>query len=154
MKNKLEAIGIYEITENSNVSVELSAYAEELERLRLELDELYRELFIDTAQSYGLSERERVLGKEKSQFSIEARREMLKLFEQIAGEFCTAEKFNKFLLSCGLNDFSVVESIGRQRVTITINDVLSSAQKSELKEKVRGELPLRIEPTYKFADET
>lgn len=58
---------------------------------------MLKEYFIDTAQSYGLTERERFTGAVRDDLSIEKRRELLKIREQTNEEFCTPEGFNKIL---------------------------------------------------------
>ena len=55
MKNKLSAIGIYNIENGSNIYNELKAYSVELDRIFSELDTMLREYFIETAQSYGIT---------------------------------------------------------------------------------------------------
>ena len=46
---------------------------------------MLKEYFIDTAQSYGLTERERFTGAVRDDLSIEKRRELLKIREQTNG---------------------------------------------------------------------
>ncbi len=152
IKSKLNEVGIYSITDESNISDELRVYGEELDLIADLLDEMLRELFVDTAESYGLSERERALGKEKSDFSIDQRREMLKISEQVSGERCTAQRFERFLTGCGISNFSLTEVVSKQRVIITVLDTLTSAQMSELDTKVSGELPLRLSYKLSYSD--
>ena len=82
MKNKLSAIGIYNIENGSNIYNELKAYSVELDRIFSELDTMLREYFIETAQSYGITLREKFLGREKTEYSLEKRREMLKIQQE------------------------------------------------------------------------
>ena len=77
MKSKLIATGLYTLEDSSNTSEELKAFAQELDIIFDTLDEMTREYFIATAQSYGIIERERFIGKERSELPTEQRREML-----------------------------------------------------------------------------
>ena len=107
MKEKLNAVGIYSIDENSNISKELIACAEGLDSLFDNLDTMTKEYFIETAESFGIVRREKFLGKERTEYSTEKRREMLILQEQYMGGKCTLDAFSDVLRSCGLSDFSI-----------------------------------------------
>ena len=82
MKTKLDALGLYKIEENSNIYAELKSYAAALDEMFAILETMLKELFIDTAEDYGISSREILLGREKDGFSLEKRREMLKIYER------------------------------------------------------------------------
>lgn len=96
MKAKLESTGIYSVTEASNISKELKAYAEGLDIVFDELEIMERECFIETAESYGLSERERFVGVDRSGEALEKRRELLETAEQIRGD-CKVASFEKII---------------------------------------------------------
>ena len=59
MKTKLESTGLYKVTAKSNIRAELLAYAEGLNTEFDMLEAMERELFIDTAENCGITERER-----------------------------------------------------------------------------------------------
>ena len=63
MKTKLESTGLYKVTAKSNIRAELLAYAEGLNTEFDMLETMERELFIDTAENCGITERERFVGK-------------------------------------------------------------------------------------------
>ena len=65
MKAKLAPLGIYTLAEGSVTDCELKAYAAGIDRLFDTLDIAERESFIETAETYGLSEREKFADKEK-----------------------------------------------------------------------------------------
>ena len=58
MKTKLESTGLYKVTAKSNIRAELLAYAEGLNTEFDMLETMERELFIDTAENCGITERE------------------------------------------------------------------------------------------------
>ena len=62
MKTKLVGSGLYDITAKSNIGAELLAYAEGLDPVFDMLEMMERELFIDTAENFGIAERERFVG--------------------------------------------------------------------------------------------
>ena len=82
MKTKLESTGLYKVTAKSNIKAELLAYAEGLNTEFDMLETMERELFIDTAENCGITERERFVGKINADYPLEKRREMLKIMVQ------------------------------------------------------------------------
>ena len=152
MKEKLNAVGIYSIDENSNISKELSAYSEELDSLFETLDTMTKEYFIETAENFGIERREKFLGKEKEEYSTEKRREMLMLQEQNMGGKCTPDAFCDILRSCGLTDFTFTELSTSFRLSITINDTLSQEQKKIVTERIKLEFPLHLLVALNFSE--
>ena len=59
MINKLKPLGVYNLNSDSLVYAELSAFAVGIDILRDELDELLREAFVKTAESFGIENLER-----------------------------------------------------------------------------------------------
>ncbi|MEE0875578.1 MAG: hypothetical protein UIH27_19305 [Ruminococcus sp.] len=110
MTQKLAPLGLYRLTPGTQTDLELRVYADELDRLFGRLDEITRECFIATAQDWGVAERERFFGKEKTGSSLEVRRELLMTAERETGSDPTPEGCRKFLRSCGAEDFEIIES--------------------------------------------
>lgn len=152
MKNKLQPIGLYNVTDSSNVSAELKAYAEGLDTLFNILDEMTREYFIDTAESYGLSERERFTIRERTEYPTEKRREMLKIQEQMMGNNCSPSTFKKILEGFGLSDFEITENFSEQTVVITINDTLADEAKKYVEERINTEFPVHLIITVNYSE--
>lgn len=150
MKSKLIATGLYTLEDSSNTSEELKAFAQELDIIFDTLDEMTREYFIATAQSYGIIERERFIGKERSELPTEQRREMLLIQEQMMGNSCSKGAFELMLKGTGLSDFTITESFATQAVTVTINDVLTAEIKQMIEEKIRAEFPSHLDVTVTF----
>ena len=71
MKTKLESTGLYKVTAKSNIRAELLAYAEGLNTEFDMLETMERELFIDTAENCGITERERFVGKINADYPLE-----------------------------------------------------------------------------------
>ena len=136
MKEKLNAVGIYSIDENSNISKELLAYSEGLDSLFDSLDTMTKEYFIETAVDFGIVRREKFLGKEREEYSTEKRREMLMLQEQNMGGKCTPDAFCDVLRSFGLTDFTFTELPSTFKLSITINDTLTQEQKKIVTERI------------------
>ena len=77
MKQKLQPLGLYRLDSGDALDLELTVYGEELDRLYDALDELLREAFIETAEGYGLEDREKFLGPVRTSETTARRRERL-----------------------------------------------------------------------------
>ena len=150
MKTKLYATGLYKLDDSSNTAQELKAFAQELDVMFDMLEEMTRECFIATAQSYGIIERERFIGKERSELPTEQRREMLLIQEQMMGNSCSKGAFELMLRGVGLTNFTITESFATQAVTVTINDVLTAEIKQMIEEKILAEFPSHLDVTVTF----
>lgn len=150
MKSKLEQSGLYKITSGTNVSNELSAYAVALDVMYKELETIERELFIDTASTYGISSREKFFGKERSDKSLSARREILKAFERMTGE-STVKAFENTIKSYGVSDFDISENFAGSEVVINIRSALSEAEKELVRSRVEEDFPAHLVITINYA---
>ncbi len=153
MKTKLEATGLYKIEEGSNIFAELSAYAAGLDVLFETLDKMLAELFIDTAEDYGLSCREELLGKVKNDYPIDRRREMLKIYEQMMGGKCTLDAFEMILRGYGLSDFQIREDVLRKRVTIKVTDNAAPELRALVEERVALDFPTHLLVTVNYSEQ-
>lgn len=154
MKTKLEPVGLYSISEGSNISNELKAYAEGIDPLFEDLDVMTRECFIDTAETYGITQRENFTGKERSDYTLEQRREMLRLQEQNMGSKCNKAAFEDKMRSFGVYDFYFYEYFSKDVLAIYINDSLSDATKKMVEEKVAAEFPVHLKVTVNYPKDT
>ena len=150
MKTKLVATGLYLDSDSSNTAEEIRAFAQGIDLLFDKLDEMTREYFICTAESYGITVREKFIGKERSEYSAEQRREMLLIQEQIIGSGCSKGDFELMLRGVGLSDFTITESFTTQAVTVTINDTLEEATKQMIEKKIVAEFPAHLDVTVIF----
>ena len=104
MRGKLQPLRLYTLAPGSETDHELHAYAAGLDPMFHELTVAAREAFIQTAESYGLSEREKFIEKEKAELSAASRRELLLGSEQPYDER-TPSGFQAFLENiCGLEE--------------------------------------------------
>lgn len=86
MKTKLECTGLYKVTAKSNIRAELLAYAEGLNTEFDMLETMERELFIDTAENCGITERERFVGKINADYPLENEGKCLKYLSRRSAE--------------------------------------------------------------------
>jgi len=152
MKSKLAPLGVYSLEEGGTVCCELGAYAEGLDPLFDELDEMERESFIATAESYGLSEREKFIDREKPQLTTERRRELLITQEKSSSGDASAAGFRQFLSDCGLQNFRVDELPALKRIVININDVLNEGEKTLIGSKIAMASPAHLNVMVYYQD--
>lgn len=145
MKSKLMPIGIYKLDNDSNVYKELVAYAEVLDELFAELDEMIREYYIDTAENYGITRRELIMGPERTDLSIEKRRQMLKVREQAVGLSCTVKDFENILLSYGVGRVALTEHFSEQKYELTFLDGSQINNKRWVSERIVKDFPLHLD---------
>lgn len=140
MKTKLTQTGLYDVLVGTLTHNELKAYALELDKLRKELEEMTREYYIVTAQSYGLSEREKFLGKVRNEYDINKRRQLLIFEERPLETAASIVDFINFLKGCGIDDFYIDQRYNNT-MSITIYDTVSPVRQKELNQRILAELP-------------
>lgn len=143
MKNILERTGIYKVNYDNNIGKELRAYSVGIDSVFSDIDILQREIFISSAQSYGLSEREKFLCREQSSDTLLKRRNILLASERIRN-CCTVSDFENLLRSYGLSDFNISENFSAQTTTITVRDTLSNDEKSDLEKRAVDDFPVHL----------
>lgn len=141
--HSLSPVGIYDISSDV-LSWEIAAYSAELERLYSELGSLFRERFISTAQDIGLKAYEVLFGPERTDESIQDRRERLLLRLNLGGGDFTPAGIRRALDSFGLEyTLSEFPMIGKMTVTATTD--YSRAQQLWIRREVEKIVPAHIE---------
>lgn len=151
MTKKLENTKIYAVKPGGRNYAEIKAFSVGLDMIFNELDEMLREYYIDTAQSYGLTERERFTGAVRDDLRIEKRRELLKTREQTNEKFCTPEAFNKILQGYGLGGFELIENPQKNALTVKIYDALDEQNKAWVNKMIENDFPAHLAVTVDFA---
>lgn len=152
MRQKLQPLGIYDLSVGSLTALELQVWAEELDLLYDELDALTRECMIPTAESYGLSERERFSGRENPEMTASQRREILLTRERGCVFDGTLEGFEQFVSSLGIQSFTVEEFEEKSRINLTVADDLSLGEKTLFEKRVRSAFPINANLVLSYAE--
>lgn len=151
MKQKLRPLGFYDLNDDTLISAELSAYAVALDEISATLDEIERECFVSTAESYGLGMRERMLGPEQTNKSVEKRRKQLLYRSAITANDFTKSSLEKALAASGIIG-SIVEYPSQNSVHINCSGLVSdSLEKSEAQSMVEEFLPAHLECIFNFS---
>ena len=150
MKQKLEPLGLYDLSGSSEVECELKAYAEGLDTLFDTLDEIQRENYIRTAQSYGLSRRESFEIRERADLPVQERRDSLMYYERTVTGGLTDSEFEEFLEMIGLTDYTFNINYSSGSISIAIADSKTDGEKALIEKQIRAEIPthMRLEISY------
>ncbi len=117
---KLAPMGIYNLEEGSNIYTEISAYCSALDCHRKNIDEALRECFISSAESYGLDNREKIIGGIRTDYPLEDRRKMLVLRKSMGENDFTLAGLKKLLDSIGVYDYRIEEIYELNEIAINI----------------------------------
>ncbi len=150
MSTKLLQTGLYGIEQGGAVDCELKAYAVELDRIYTELDVLLREAFVPTAQTYGISGREKFIGKERTDLTLARRRELLMLRETRASGGHGSADLNQLIEALGVTDYTVTIVQRHCKITITVNDSLTAEQKADFEKGVKSFTPVTFETIFEY----
>ena len=150
MKQKLEPLGLYDLSGSGEVDCELKAYAEGLDTLFDTLDELQRENFIRTAESFGLSRRESFEIRERAELPVQERRDSLMYFERTVMTGLTDSEFAEFLERIGLTDYTLSVNHSRGSMNLSIADSKTDGEKALIEKQIRAEIPthMRLDISY------
>ena len=148
MKQKLAPLGLYELETNSEVLCELKAYAEGLDVLYEILNELERESRIATAETYGLSRRESLFGREHPEQTAEERRKTLNYFEKTVMTTLSDDDFAEFLENIGVKNYSINVRQKQAEFNITFAENPTDGQKALVEKRIKAEIPAHM--TYIF----
>ena len=143
MKERLAPIGVYE-EDAAALGWELSAYAAGLEHLYAALGTMFRERFIATAQDEGLKAYEVLFGPERSEETVENRREMLRLRMNLGEGDFTLAGIQKALDSFGFV-YTISEYPALGRLTVNAVTHLSPAQQAWISREIAKIVPAHIE---------
>ena len=143
MRRAMRPLGIYRANA-AHLNAELKAYADELEQLYTELEEMLPERFITTATDRGLKEYEELFGPAQEALSVQERRERLqKRLTLGEGDF-TPAGIEKALDSFGLV-YTISEFPTLNRLNIIAQADYSKAEQAFIRSEVEKIVPAHLE---------
>lgn len=145
MSKKLAKTGLYNTSEGNLVYAELMAYAEGLDIYYNALDELLRECFVPTAESWGLETREELIRKCSIDNSIEGRRKSIIAALSICNTDFTKDGFMKCLDIFGIEG-TVTEDFKNNKL---IFDCTTSIPQNKVN-IIKGQLSAFLSPCFDF----
>lgn len=154
MKEKLAPLGIYDLSDISNINNELETYAFAFDKHRENIDKLLSECFISSAEDYGITLREKLVGDVKDFYSLSKRREMLKIRNSFGEKDFTLDDIKKFLLGLGVNDYSITENCTNYNISVCIGGSYSDSESKWIKKQIEDILPAHLEAYVYFGGKT
>ena len=145
-----EALSIYCPEEGTLIYAELAALAEGIDIVNNSLQELERECFVSTSESYGLDFRETISGTSRRTFSLESRRAMLIYRMGVTASDFTRGSMERAMVSCGIKA-SVIEYPEENRLYVGVIEILDDGLTQEkIKSYAMEFLPLHLDITFDF----
>lgn len=155
MVKHLTPLQLYSLNENTNVYNELGVYANAFEQSISEADILLKELLINTAEDYGLSQREKIWGLPRTELTIEERRKAIIERFCINYSDCTLSAMRNFLSSLGVQA-TITEVPSKYRVYIYVENgsAFPISVRNYINEQAESFFPAHIEVflDYRIAD--
>lgn len=144
MKDKLRTLGLYTLDGSTIIDAELSAYQAGLEPFYRNLEEAKREFFIGTSEGWGLARRENMIGPEKKDLEVQARRDILLSRFAITGSDFTREAIERAVVASGF-EVSITERPSEGKIQINCIRILSNLTEQESMKEAAGEfLPAHL----------
>ncbi len=151
MKTKLLPLGLYSLSGETLVDAELQAYQAGWEPLCSAMEETIREMFLATAQSWGISRRELLFGPEKTDLPLEDRREMLLARLCVTENDVTREAIERAVIASGF-DVSIVERPEKGEILVSCIRILSDLTEQEAMKRAASEfLPAHLVWDFDFS---
>jgi uncharacterized protein YmfQ (DUF2313 family) len=143
MIKKLTPLGIYSFN-NTTIKKELEVYAEELQSIQDDFDEMLGEAFIQTAKDYGLTEREKIYSKSSPEVPVQKRRAMLMKRFAVNEKGAAHSAILDFAASLGVS-VTVTEYIPFTTVIVDVVDsVFTNEMQNFIKEQMLGIIPAHL----------
>lgn len=145
MIKKLSPLEVYDLSEGGIVYAELAAFSVGLDLLKESLNELLREGFISTAESYGIENTERLVGNVRSDLDLDKRREMLIERLSLGVNDFTPAGFKQMLRLMGVEG-EISEYPFTQRISVGLSSGnYTQAQREWIVSQAEALLPAHLE---------
>jgi len=147
---KMQPLKSYNLDEGTNIYNEICAYGAALDKFRELLDEFLRECFICTSESYGLDNREKLVGEVRNDLSLEKRRSMIITRNLLGDNDFTSEGFKKFMHSFGVTNYQIDEFPNQLKITVQVAGDHSESQQLWIENQIKMMIPAHLDGTITF----
>ncbi len=144
--NFLGPLSIYDLTEGSSTDKEISVYSKFLQNINDQIDDLLKEIFVQTSENYGLKIKANLLDIDISEDNLQTKREKILLSMSSNHSHFNKTNILKYLKSMGLN-CEIEETIkeSKEDIIISFKDQILDYQKiNSFKEQVSRMLPAHL----------
>lgn len=148
--SKLKPLGLYNLNQGTLIYAELASYAVALDVIYDKLEEIEKEMFVDTAESYGLTLREKAFGYKRSNVSMAVRREMLNYRSSITSNNFNKEKIKDALVASGIDGY-IIEVPSEYLMHINcLNVIDTEVSNEEAESRAKKFMPAHVETIFDF----
>lgn len=151
ISQKLAPLNLYDISEGKNIYYEICAYSCALDRHKENLERVLKECFISSAETYGIENREKVIGSVRSDYSTEDRK-----FWNF--DFVKSLSPNVFLIinilrlsSIGVYNYDVLEMPWESEMNICIDGSYNRDDKAWIIREIKLALPAHLNCNVYFS---
>lgn len=140
MRDILSSTGIYDVSQGSDLYAEIMAYSEGLNMLFDEVNEMLRECFVSTAESYGLTYRENWIKKYNLDRTVSGRRNSIIKTLSVCQMDYTYSGMSKIKDSFNIHgNFHAYTS--PLKVTFECTDNINNIQKNTIENQMKRFMP-------------
>ena len=150
ISRKMQPLKAYCIESGNNINFEIESYSVALDEYRSLMDQVLRECFISTAESFGLDMREKNVGDVNSDYPVERRRQMMILRNLVGENDFTLEGLSRFLKCFGVADFSVIEMPSENTIAIYVGGEYSLRTRNWIERQIDMMVPAHLIYTVTF----
>ena len=140
MSRILSDTGLYSAEQGSVVYAELMAYAEGLDMFFGEAEELLRECFVSTAESYGITLREALFHRVRFNSTLQEKRDRLTAALSVCQKDNTTQVMQKICDAFGV-DGTFTFDISEMKITFECTRTMTEYVRSQLEEQMRVLMP-------------
>lgn len=150
MVKMLDSTGLYSLQEDSIVAAEIAAYSAGLALIEQDMETLYHELFLQTAQSFGLDIWGSNDGFTEGEISVELRRQLLLKRMAVTLNDFTPEGIRRSLEAVGVTA-DLADNIDRQTLLVYYSDfVLPFPGQQRIVSICEAVVPAYLNVIYEF----
>ena len=152
MRRRLTETGVYRADGTTAVDAELAAYQAGLQPLTERYEALWQELFVQTAENWGLEKKEHLVGCAAGVVSAEQRRAML-LHHLSVGESAFSKQALEDALACVGISAAITELPSEGKLRIIVTDLSGMAEPDEETAVALAErfLPVHLTAEFDFS---
>lgn len=135
--------------QGSSLYGEIFAVSYELGKVKELLAEIQRELFIATATDYGISKREKLWGPQRTDLTVEERRNLINLRYRFNSD-CLSDSLAWHLKELLGVEFTVSRGVEPYKLTVSASEELSEIKKANFIRHIKNMFPIISSISFSF----
>ncbi len=150
MINALRSAEMTTISENTKLYAEIYACSYETGLLRGFLSDLYRELFIDTAEYDGIIKREQIVGGVRPTLTTEQRRQLLKDRLTLKCKCINRSNLSEIFRKLGCSAYVYKDNLVDFKMEINIYDYHTPEESMIIEKQILGLFPVGYDISFVY----